>query len=399
MSTPLPVDQFSRFMAELFDGRDTIGVPGGFSAFFGRPETGAITHFEDDASTVDIDIIRGNERLAAMVRRGEPTRVLSGQKNTKEQSFTNFTRQFPLIEEEGDINSAQLIKRLAGEGATSGRTRIDRLRSLALDHHREHVRRIGRRFEQLSSQSIITGTMTAIDGTTNTDLIYDFKRNATHFITVGTAWSNIAADILGDLDTACGLIRADAHVTADMAILSSVDMDAVVKNTTIKDQADNRRFELIEVSTNNPVPAKFQRFIDGGLIARGRLRTPAGNELWLFTYLDIYTSSAGAATPYLPANRTIVAYSGARCDRYFGPADVLPPTAAKAAWFREMFGFDMLAPPLPANIRGTGTLNGAMFHTDAYGPANGKSITIRDQSAPIFATTMTDAFVTITTTP
>ena len=398
MPTPQAVDQFSRFMVNMFDDRDAIGIPGGFAAFFGRPETGGRTIFSPDASAVDIDIIRGNERLAAMVRRGA-TRSLSGQKNTTEQKYTNFTRQFPLIEEEGDINSLQLIKRVAGENPYAGMTQHDRLRMLAFDHHIEHVRRIGRKFEELSAQSIITGQMTAIDGTTNTDLIYDFKRASTHFVTVGTAWSTITSDILGDVDDACELIRADAHVNPDMMILSKVDMDAIVKNTAIQTQADNRRFELIQVSTNNPVPAKFDRFVAGGLIPRGRLRTPKGFEVWMFTYLDIYTDDAGAATEYLPDNKTIIAYSGARCDRYFGPPDVLPRTAAQAAWYREMFGFNMDAPPMPANIKGSGTLMANMFHSDAYMASNNKALTIRTQAAPIFATTMTDAFVTITTTP
>ena len=398
MPTPQAADQYSRFMADMFDDRNNIGVPGGFGAFFGRPETGAKTVFALDAGTIDIDIIRGNEKLAAMVRRGSG-RTLSGQKNTTEQKSTNFTRLFPLIEEEGDINVTQLTNRMAGESPYSGATRFDRLRMLALDHHLEHVRRIGRRHEELSAQSIITGQMTAIDGTTNTDLIYDFKRNSDHFATVTTAWSDVASDILGDFDDAGDLIRANAHVTPDMALVSKVDMDSIIKNTAIKAQADNRRFELIQVSTNNPVPAKFQRFVDGGFIPRGRLRTPKGYEIWLFTYLDIYTSSAGVATEYLPDNKTIVAFSGARCDRYMGPPDVLPKTAAAAAWYREMFGFNMDAPPMPANIRGAGTLMPAMFHSDAYASTNGKAVTVRTQTAPIFATTMTDAFVTITTVP
>ena len=64
-----------------------------------------------------------------------------------------------------------------------------------------------------------------------------------------------------------------------------------------------------------------------------------------------------------------------------------------------MFGFNMDAPPMPANIKGSGTLMPNMFHSDAYMAANGKALTVRTQAAPIFATTMTDAFVTITTTP
>ena len=65
---------------------------------------------------------------------------------------------------------------------------------------------------------------------------------------------------------------------------------------------------------------------------------------------------------------------------------------------REFFGIDPSIPPMPTNIKGNAVQN-AMFMVDAYGVDDGKRATIRTQAAPIFATTMTDAFVVLDVVP
>lgn len=400
--TPQATDQFARFMAAMYDDRDGMPAPGGFCSFFGHRPNGSNIVFSPDSSVVDIDIIRGNEKIAALVHRGLNSRAISGQKNTQEQSSTSQSRKYPLIEEEGDISADQLIHALAGEARySSGKTRFDRLRMLALVIYFEQMRRQARTFEVLAASSIITGLQPAILNTTNPDLLYDFRRNSDNFFNVGTAWSDVASDILGDFDTACTLVRQNGRRKPDMAVLSSVDMDSITKNTAIKAIADNRGFELILVSTNNPVPPKFARFVENGFIARGRLLTPKGFELWLFTYIDSYQTDAGTPTDYLPANKTIVCSSEARMDLYLGPPEVLPVTRSHTQWFEEMFGFNLMAPPMPANFASTkwADLMPLATYVDAYPSVGNKTITIRTQSAPIFPTTATDTIVTITTTP
>jgi hypothetical protein len=394
---PQPVDAYSRFQVDTFNEKNMIGVPTAFQAFFGRPETGARSLFSPDASLVDIDIIRGNERLAALVPRGTIARDLGGnQKNMNVQKRTSITRRYPLAEEEGDLNSAQLEFRVAGENPYENRSRLSRMRSLAADLNMEGIKRIVRTNEYLCSQSILEGVMPAIIGTTNPDEQYDFLRKATHIIPLTTAWNAVGADIMGDVDNACRLGRVDAHVNFDMMILGGESMDAFIKDTDVQTVADNRRFELIQVSTNNPVPSKFNRFLEGGLTARGRLRTPAGYELWMFTYTDVYTNSSGVATDYMPQDQVLLAFSGARCDRYFGPPDVLPMIPQKRELYNQLFGFSMDAPPMPTNIKDrANAVLPASFYFDAYAPNDWKSVTLRIQHAPIFATTMTDAFVTL----
>jgi len=391
--TATSVDLATRFMAMMFDERDHIGVSTGFQAFFGRPETGAQTVFNPDSKNVDIDIIRGNERIAALIHRGGNSRPLNSQQNENEQKFTSFSRQYPLMEEEGDIESDQLINRVAGENPYQLLQRLTRMRILGFNIHKESIRRIIRACELLASQSVLTGQHVAISGTTNTDYIYDFMRNADLTTTVGTAWNDTTPDIFGDIDGACTELRVLGHVTADMMVIGSTAMQAFLEDATVQTLADNRRIELIEVSMNNPVPPRFARFIEGGFIARGRLRTPGGYELWMFTYNDVYTNNAGTAVNYMPVDEALICFSGARCDRYFGPPEVLPTTSAKVAFYQEMFGFNPAAPPMPNNIKGAAhAVDFRMAYFDAYISTDWKKISIRSQAAPIFATTMTDAF-------
>jgi hypothetical protein len=396
MQTPLAVDQFSRFMVDMFDEKDVIGCSTVWQSWFGRPEHGSRTHFSPDANDVDIDIMRGNERIAALIHRGSDSIHLGQtQPKTNTQNYSSFSRKFPLAEEESSITAHKLLSRMAGENPYEGRTRLDRNRALALEYHLEHIRRYVRLFEVLAGASLLNGQMPGILGTANSDLIYDFRRNAALTITPAVPWNAPAADIMGDIDTGCQTLREIGHVSPNVLFIGASAMDAFIKDTTVQTLADNRRYELIEVSTNNPVPPQLAPLVASGAIARGRLRTPRGYEVWLFTYIDVYTDSNGNPQPYLPEDMALLGYYGARCDRYFGPPERLPVTPQDAAWYQSMFGFNMTSPPMPANVKNMGAIiNPAMFYSDAYESPDKKKVVVRTQAAPIYATTQTDAFVT-----
>ena len=397
MPTLIVVDTFSRVMMELFDESEVIAVPTGFLSFFGNPAFGGKTLFSANSTVVDIDIIRANEKTAALIPRGTISRPLGpNQQNMAGDNYTSFARTFPLSEEEADINANQLEKRVAGENPYATTSRLDRMRMLAVQYHHENIRRHVRLFERLAAQSILTGKQDAILGTANPDEQYDFRRAAGNLITVGTGWNQVGADILGDIDDACVQGRVQGHVKLDFMGIGGEAMDSLIRDLTVQTVADNRRFELIEVSTNNPVPPRFARFVEGGWTPRGRLRTPKGFELWLFTYIDVYTDNAGDPVNYLPEDQAILAYCGARCDRYFGPPEMLPNIPQKSQFMQEMFGFTPESAPMPMNVKSpSGVVIPEMFYCDAYVTDNWKKVSIRTQSAPILPTTQTDAFVTL----
>ena len=391
-------DTFTRVMARLFDEKAIISVPTGFQAFFGNPANGSETIFSPDANDVDIDIIRGNEKTAALIPRGMVSRPLGpNQRNMAAENYTSFSRSYPLSEEESDITAKQLEKRVAGENPYQIRSRRDKMRLLAVKYHHENIRRHVRLFERLAAQSILTGKMDAILGTSNPDLQYDFRRNSDLIHTVTTGWNQVGADIMGDIDGRCEDLRAIGHENPDFMGLGGEAMSSFIKDTTIQGLADNRRIELIEVSTNNPVPAKFDRFVAAGWTPRGRLRTLKGYTLWMFTYTDVYTdSTTDLPVKYLPEDQAFIAYTGARMDRYFGPPELLPSISQKEQFMQEMFGFGTNSAPMPMNIKSpAGVILPQMFYPDAYISDNWKKVSIRTQSAPIYATTQTDSVATL----
>lgn len=396
-NTPNPTDVYSRLMASSFDERDVIGVPTGFQCLFGNPMNGSKTVYSPNSALVEIDILRGNEKIAALVQRGtDSTRNLNS-KDASGERFTTQSRVYPLGEEEDTITADQLNFRVHGENPYDSSEKVNRLRKLALDNHKEHIRRFVRMNEVLAAQSILTGKMDAIIGTSNAALKYDFRRNPTHTFTPAVTWDNAAASIMSDIDAGCELVRADAKINPDYAIMGGLAIDAMLKDEAFKSVADNRRFELIQVTKDNPVPEKLMRMVESGFIARGRLRTAKGFELWLFSYVDGYTNASGDFTRYMPDDQVLIGSSYARCDRYFGPDEHMPNSQNRNDIMTSMFGIQNPETLSMPQIKGMAdTVNPMMFSYDVYPHHNNKGIVTRTQTAPIFATTMTDAFVTIT---
>lgn len=392
MATPNTVDIFSRFMARKFDEKAAaIGNSTAFQAFFGKD--GSETVFSPDSNVVDIDIIRGNERTAALIPRGVVSRSLGSlQKNQNVEKYTSFSRKYPLAEEEGDITGDQILNRVAGEAPyNNAADRFDRMRILGLKVHMESVRRIVRLFERLAAQSALTGKQDAILGTSDTDLQYDFRRNTGLTVTPSNTWDSGSQDILGDIDGICDKIREYGKVQPNAMFLGGGAMDAFIKDLTIKDVADNRRFDLLTL--DSVIPAGFERFTASGWNPRGVLRTPQGYLLYMFTNVDGYINEAGTFTQYMPTDQALITSTMARADRYFGPPETLPMVPQRAEFYREMFGMDPFAPMMPARVMNEGAIiDPGMFYCDAYASNDWKKVTLRTQSAPIFATTQTDAF-------
>jgi len=396
--TPNAVDVYSRYMDAMFDLKDVIGVSTVWQQFFGKPQFGnSKTVYSPNSEVIDIDIMGANERTAKLIPRGTDSRNTGpNQRNTTTQYFSTFSRVFPFAEEMGDISASQINKRVAGENPYEGRDKFDRMRMLAMEHHKEHIRRYVRLFELLAGSSLLTGQMPAILGTANADLIYDWNRNAALTITPAVPWNNAAADILGDIDGAFDTVRQIGKVKFNVMFMAGDVAQAFFNSETLRQLGgDNTGFTLVRAGQNAPVPGMFQSLVDAGADYRGFLITPQGRQLELFTYNDYYDDADGDPQPYMPAGTAFLAYYGARCDRYFGPSERLPMLSIDNVMYQEMFGFSPMSAPMPDKIMGSGIITSDMFYCDAYRSADNKKVTIRTQSAPIFATTQTNSFATL----
>lgn len=395
--SPTAPSVYKRTMDGLFDERDYVSLPTGFQSMFGRLGGGTTTYEAQDID-IDVDIVRANERMAQMFPRGQFAHDIDPKKYAIQELFSTRTFRFPFAEEETAITAAELRKRTAGESPYERMDNRIRLRLKAFKAHKEHLRKHIRLFEYLAAQSVLTGKMPAIVGATETEWLYDFKRNSDHDADASADWATAGTDILGDLNTGCIALRQNASVPADGLLLGADAFSGLRGNTAIAAEADNRRFVTASIGGDRTVPTKFQFLVDGGFDYRGRLEVDSGKTLDVFTYDEYYDNSSGTATPYLPADAAVIFSSQTRCDRYFGPNERLDYSPQEIAEMQYYLGIGPMAGPLPPNIKSApGQIDPRMFHFDAYMDGRRTGLTIRTQSAPIFAPTMTDGFYYIDT--
>jgi hypothetical protein len=390
--TPLGTDMYSRFMALHFDERDIIGVSTGFQSIF----TNGITVFSDSNLVTDMDIVRGNRKTAKMVIRGNRGKILN-KKDIADGKSTNLVREYPLMMEEGFIDADELNFRVVGENTYQRKAKMERLRILAVRRYQEMVRRIVRANERLAAQSVLEGKQDAIFGTGNTDLQYDFLRNANNIIAVADEW-NDGGDIMGQINSGCAVVRQNGKVNPNVIIIGQDALPIMVNDTTMSALADNRRYDdLVRYNDSMSLPPDIQSLVNAGFLLYGKMRTTQGYSLWILTYMDEYETDAGVVTPYMPLDEAVIFATDSRRDRFFGPSQLMPPDSNRNQWYMDMFGFNVAAPPVPMNIKNqNAVINPAMFHSDAYPTPDYTGINLRIQAAPIFATTQTDAFATLT---
>jgi hypothetical protein len=396
MSTPSTVDNFTRFWQELFEDKSLITIAKAFQGFFGRVETGAKTVITDKM-VYDIDIQRGNKKIAALIPRGTVSRSIgSNQRNLNVDKFSTFSRKFPLAEEEGDINAEDLGFRRAGESPYETASRLTRLRSRGVDIVMENIRRIGDMFEVLAAQSVLTGKQDTIIGTTNPELQYDFRRDAALTVSIVNKWDGGSADPIGDLEALADKIKTKGRVMPDYVGMDGGSLAAFLKNTDVKEVADNRRYELIRIGKDHGVPSKLSFMVEAGWIAFGSVKVYKGYEFWIFTNQDYYEDNDGNVIDHVPSGTVLMGSSKARADRLFGPGETLPMIPMRQQLYSEMFGMSLDSPPVPAGTYENGIIRPDFFMHDAYVSDDWKKVTMRTQAAPIFSTTHTDAFGTLT---
>lgn len=391
-------DEYSRFQVETFDNRELINVPLGFLAGFFNPSSSMI-HFSDNSSLATIDIIKGKKTsFAKMVHRGTVSENASRGKVGVGDEWSNIARMWPLIEKEDAINNVELLKRQPGESQQELWERQKRLTEKARSLHIVSMRETIHTIELLARQSVLTGKHDMILASTNSNFEYDFYRNPDNFISPTNSWNSGSQTIGEDLDTAVDRLHQNAYYFGECgALMGSDAFTAFKEDATIKSGADILRYNFVTLGGDTIVPAQFKKFQDAGFQPRGWFITPKGRKLWVFTYdvtfEDDFTDPENPTTEnWMPVDQVLIFSPVARTDRHFGPPDRLPITPQKAEWYRQRFGLDMNT-VMPPNIKNAGVIDPRMFHFHAYEPDNEKSLTLVTQSAPILATTQTDAYV------
>ena len=138
-----------------------------------------------DTEYVDIDIVKGDEKLAPFVAPIVEGRVV------KESGFKTNTYKPAYVKPKYITNAADIIRdRLAGESAYATSSASNRAAVRLAKQLKEGTNKITRREEWMAAQAITEGTVTVQgDGI---DMVIDFGLSASHKITLSGAdlWSD-----------------------------------------------------------------------------------------------------------------------------------------------------------------------------------------------------------------
>jgi hypothetical protein len=399
--TLVTAQNFSRFMLQAVDLRKFTRTPTGGQCLFGEPMgNGGGSMFIPDGEVIEIDIRKGSSRNAAYIPRGMVHDVQNRAKYTAGK-FTTLARTFPLIADTGVVSQNELLKRCFGEpvyGSTW--TQNDRARKNASTIVErilcDHIVT-----QEISAwQMIKTGKLDLISGATSAQQI-DTKRESSHTYTVTASWATAGTKILDSCDLVLNLGQKDAGVAYDTMVVGSDVVGYLWANTEILTVANLKGagtsgFSIVWFGSNFQPDARYTHMIANGYLPICQLRTKMGRTINVFSYDKTYNNGS-TDVYFVTAKEAIFFSSKAQCDRYYGPAEMLPPTDQMVKDLDTLFGWGMGTPSyIPEQVDATpGVVRPDGFFVDVQRGGKNSLYEINVQSTYMQFTTETDAFAYI----
>ena len=244
-----------------------------------------------DTKYVDIDIVKGDERLAPFV-----APIVEGEL-VESQGFTTNTYEPPYIKPKFITAAAALLtERSAGSAIYGGDTPGQRAANRLTKEIQDGESMIHRREEWMAAQGLTTGTIT-VSGK-GIEQVIDFGMDANHKVTLTATdkWNDAASAPLDDIDAWSQLIADDGDVNADVLIGGATAIAALVKHASVKDLLDNRRVTIGEI---NP------RTLAKGVTYYGTL-TLTGTNIDIYKYTGSYRDADGVRQRFIEDNRIVM---------------------------------------------------------------------------------------------
>lgn len=325
------------------------------------------------SETVEIDIIRSDEDIAVAV-----TDLTTGYRMNSEDLYTNKEFKAPIFKEAIALNATDLIKRMAGEDPFKS---PDFRANLVVRMFRGMVkveRKIRRALEQQASQVLQTGIITLTD--MNGAAIYslDYKPKATHFPTAGTAWGQVGATPLDDINALAQVIRDDGLEDPDELLMGIDAYRAFVADDEVVKVYDTRR---LDQGTISPMQKRGNGGTYRGTVEIGNYRY----DIWTYggQYKDPQT---GNKVQFIDPNKVVVRSSTGRMDATFGAIPNIGKLLNSQA--------SQMLPELPSRLSNGG--GGMDLHTNVWMSNDGENLWGGVGSRPLLIPTAIDTYGCLT---
>jgi hypothetical protein len=243
---------------------------------------------------VDIDLVKGDRRMAAFVHPRAGGQVL------RETGYETQSYKPPLINPYDLTTADRLMARLPGEDLYSGQTPAQRAAVKLMDEYTRLNDAATRREEWMAAQAIINGEIPIVGAGVNETIDFGFANKVV--LTGDERWGQSGAKIFDNLNDWVDNVQINGFANADRVIFGKTAIRLLMADPDIQKRLDNRRFNVGEI---NP------RDLPNGVRYYGHLSDP-NLDLYGYSevYLDDWTDPDKPETkPLVPDNAIVLAPS------------------------------------------------------------------------------------------
>ena len=257
---------------------------------------------------VDIDIVKGDRRMAAFVHPRAGGQVLKGT-GYKTESYAP-----PLINPYDVTTADMLMERLPGETMYSGMTPADRAAQQIADEYRRLNDAVTRREEWMAVQAITTGQIPIVGPGVNEVIDFGFTNKVT--LSGNNVWGGSSAAILDNLEDWVDKVLINGFANVDRVIMGKTALKKFLADKNIMTMLDNRRVFMGEIRPSN---------LPNGVRYIGALTKPS---LDIYTYSEVYLDDwtdpeTPETKPLVPDNMVILIPSNPGFMRAYGACTYL----------------------------------------------------------------------------
>lgn len=217
---------------------------------------------------VDIDIVKGDRRMAAFVHPRVGGTVLKG------NGYTTESYKPPLVNPYDVTTADQLLTRLPGEDLYSGMTPAQRAAQKLMEEYAALNDATTRREEWMAVQAIVTGSIPVVGEGVNEVIDFGLTNKVT--LSDDNKWGGSKADPLGNLGDWVDKVLHGGFANVDTAILGKTAKKHFFADANVQKMLDNRRMNIGELAP---------RDLPNGVRYLGHLTDPS---LELYSYGEVY---------------------------------------------------------------------------------------------------------------
>lgn len=240
---------------------------------------------------VDIDLVKGDRRMAAFVHPRMGGKVIPA------SGYETKSYKPPCVAPADITTADMLMARMPGETMYSGRTPAQRAAERLMADHNRLNDALTRREEWMCVQAIVYGEIPIVGEGVNETV--DFGHSNRIALEDGARWGQSGVSIQDNLEDWTSQVLIEGFANVDTVIMGKAALRLFLKDETIMKVLDNRRVEMGMIAP---------RSLPNGVQYIGHLNKP---NVDIYTYAEVYYDDwtdpeAPETKPLIPDNVVIL---------------------------------------------------------------------------------------------